>query len=220
MLIIWEELASGIVLMPVMLLLGKFYFRSWHKTLCFSIFALYLAAVYFLVGLPTMQFLRFDVNLNLIPFVGMAADGRNTLLNVLLFVPLGALLPMLFGLPTMQFLRFDVNLNLIPFVGMAADGRNTLLNVLLFVPLGALLPMLFAPYQKFRKTLLFSLAMTCAIELMQLLTLRATDINDVIANTVGGALGWGLYRLIPILRRCPGTGTKHPSVFVGDDLRH
>ena len=161
MLIIWEELASGIVLMPVMLLLGKFYFRAWHKTLCFSIFSLYLAAVYFLVGLPTMQ-----------------------------------------------FLRFDVNLNLIPFVGMAADGRNTLLNVLLFVPLGALLPMLFAPYQKFRKTLLFSLAMTCAIELMQLLTLRATDINDVIANTVGGALGWGLYRLIPILRRCPGTGTK------------
>lgn len=161
MFIIWEELAAGIVLMPVMLLLGKFYFRSWHKTLCFSIFALYLAAVYFLVGLPTMQ-----------------------------------------------FLRFDVNLNLIPFVGMAADGRNTLLNVLLFVPLGVLLPVLFAPYQKFRKTLLFSLVMTCTIELMQLLTLRATDVNDVIANTIGGVLGWGLYRLIPILWHCPGTGTK------------
>lgn len=167
MLIILEELASGIVLMPVMLLLGKFYFRSWHKTLCFSILSLYLAAVYFLVGLPTVQ-----------------------------------------------FLRFDVNLNLIPFVGMAADGRNTLLNVLLFVPLGVLLPMLFAPYQKFRKTLLFSLAMTCAIELMQLLTFRATDINDVIANTVGGVLGWGLYRLIPILRRCPGTGTKRELVAI------
>ena len=144
-----ELLSSAVLLIPVFFLLDKLRFHNRRKRLWYTMFALYLAAVYYLVGLPTVQ-----------------------------------------------FLTFDVNLNLIPFVSMVKDWKNTLLNVLLFVPLGLFLPLLWKKFRRIRSTLLFGLGMTTTIELLQLLTYRATDINDIIANFVGTFLGYAIFSLM------------------------
>ena len=94
------------------------------------------------------------------------------------------------GLPTVQFAVWNVRCNLVPFAGMVADLKNSLLNILLFLPLGFLLPLLWSPFRKLPKTIVFGLAMTCTIEFLQLFTFRATDVNDILTNTLGSFLGY------------------------------
>ena len=85
------------------------------------------------------------------------------------------------GLPSLLYIRFD---------------GNSLLNVLLFVPLGFFLPVLWKRFRSFLRTVLFGLGFSACIELLQLFTFRATDINDLMTNTVGTILGWCLGRLV------------------------
>lgn len=94
------------------------------------------------------------------------------------------------GLPSIKYIRFDPNINLQPFLYMFSDYRNSLLNVLLFMPLGFFLPVLWQRFHKVWWTLLFGLGASLVIELMQLFTFRATDVNDLITNTFGTLLGW------------------------------
>ncbi len=144
--ILTETLAAAVILIPIFLLLWKIRFRSFSKTLWYTLFALYLSAVYFSVGLPTIQ-----------------------------------------------FCRFDVNLNLIPFTGIVADLKNAVLNVALFVPLGFLLPLLWKRYTALKHTFRFGFFMSLSIELLQLLTFRATDINDLLTNLLGTVIGYALF---------------------------
>ena len=73
---------------------------------------------------------------------------------------------------------------------MLSDFTNSFLNILLFVPLGAALPLIWASFQKFSHTLLFGFCTSLLIELLQIFTFRATDVNDLITNTLGTTLGW------------------------------
>lgn len=156
--ILIETLSAAVILVPLLTLLWKLRFRSISKTLWYTLFALYLCAVYYLVGMPTIL-----------------------------------------------FLRFDVNLNLVPFSGILADLKNAVQNVALFVPLGFLLPLLWKQYAAPKQTIFFGFVMSLAIELLQLLTFRATDINDLITNTLGTAIGYGLFsgtaKLLPGIRQ-------------------
>jgi len=79
-------------------------------------------------------------------------------------------------------------------------------NVMLFFPLGILLPLLW-PSLRVWRGLLTALALSCSIELLQYLSsawgsYRAADVNDVILNVVGAALGLAVMSL---LRLRPGT---------------
>lgn len=72
-------------------------------------------------------------------------------------------------------------------------SAGTLLNIAVFVPTGFLLQLLF---RKPGKTLLAGLCSVIAIELVQLIfELGIADVIDVIANTVGIAIGLSLYKL-------------------------
>lgn len=108
------------------------------------------------------------------------------------------------GLPDLLYHRFAPNVYLIPFGEIMYDWKNALLNIALFVPLGFFLPVLGEKYRSIFKTLLFGLCMTVMVELLQMFTLRATDINDIITNVCGTGLGWLLWHLInglhPLLR--------------------
>jgi len=68
-------------------------------------------------------------------------------------------------------------------------------NVALFFPLGFLLPLL-APWFDRRRTVVAGLALSLAIELSQLAFpgVRRPDVNDLLANTLGAALGFLAYR--------------------------
>lgn len=90
-----EIIAASIVLIPLMLVLGKTLIHNAGRTICYTVFALYLAAVYVMTGLPSAFYIRLDLSCDFVPFVGMASNIEANLLNVLLFVPLGLMLPIL-----------------------------------------------------------------------------------------------------------------------------
>lgn len=148
-----EALSALLVLTPLFLILNRVRFHSGKRALLYFLFASYLAAVYHLTGLPTVLFLTFDVNLNLVP---TALFTKELVLS--------------------------------------------LLNVAMFVPLGFFLPLLWKKYRRLKNTLLFGVGATVFIELAQLFTYRATDINDVITNTAGALLGYLLFLLAHKLR--------------------
>lgn len=154
---------AAVILIPVFWILNRYCFQNFRRSVCYLFLSVYLAAVDAVVGLPCLLYIRFDRNINLTPFAYMFSDYRNSLLNVLLFVPLGFLLPVL--------------------------------------------------WKRFRPvwlTTLFGLGFSLSIELLQLFTLRATDVNDLMTNTAGTILGWCLgrvtLRLFPSIR--PGWKTK------------
>jgi glycopeptide antibiotics resistance protein len=71
-------------------------------------------------------------------------------------------------------------------------------NVVLFLPLGFLLPMLAPRLGRFWPTVGAGFALSAAIELSQVAFpgVRRADVNDVLMNTLGAALGYLLYRLV------------------------
>ena len=142
-----EMLAAAVFIVPALVIENRLCFHSWKRTAFYILFGLYLAAVLALVGFPNLTTLRVDLTVNLIPFLDLAADFKNACLNVLLFVPLGVLLPMLWG-------RF----------------------------------------RSAKRTVLAGLAVSFAIEFSQIFTFRTTDVNDLITNTAGAALGFLLVR--------------------------
>lgn len=114
----------------------------------------------------------------------------------------------LVGLPDIRYIRFQPNINLRPFRYFFTD-RTTLPNVLLFVPLGLFLTTLWARFASFWHNLLFGFWVSMTIELLQIFTFRATDVNDLITNTLGTIFGWGLGKMLlairPELRPSPRT---------------
>lgn len=146
---------ASILLVPMFWFLNRRYYHNPLKSCCYMLFAVYLCAVYAVVGLPTVDYMRFCPRFNMIPF------------------------------------RY-----------LFSDFTNSFLNVLLFLPLGISLPLFWHAYRKFLPTICFGLSASLLIELLQIFTLRATDVNDLITNTFGTVLGWCLaqvtLRLLPL----------------------
>lgn len=61
----------------------------------FWIFTGYLCGVAAVTGLPTLQYLTFDPSIQLVPLHELRADAMQYLLNIILFIPAGFLLPLL-----------------------------------------------------------------------------------------------------------------------------
>lgn len=103
------------------------------------------------------------------------------------------------GIPSITSMRLDLAFNLIPIIDITSDVaayiRNTLLNVLLFVPLGFLMPVIWKEYRSVKKTVLFGLGLSAMVEILQMFTYRLTDIDDLIFNTAGAAVGYYIYIL-------------------------
>ena len=74
--------------------------------------------------------------------------------------------------------------------------RNLGGNIFLFVPLGFLLPRVFGRLHGLKSTLLCTGAIIFCVEILQVITLLGyCDIDDLILNTLGAALGYGLHKL-------------------------
>ena len=86
------------------------------------------------------------------------------------------------------------HINLIPFSrDIQPVGYG--LNVVMFLPLGFLIPTIWEELGKLRYILAAGCGLSALIEVSQLLSLRGTDVDDVIMNTLGAVLGFGLYKL-------------------------
>ena len=91
----------------------------------------------------------------------------------------------LVGFPNITMLQMEFTVNLIPFIYMLSDLVNACLNVLLFVPFGFFLPMLWKEFRSIKRVALAGIVATFFIEISQLFTGRATDIDDIITNNIG-----------------------------------
>ena len=73
---------------------------------------------------------------------------------------------------------------------------NVVGNVCVFVPFGWFLPVLFKKCQKWFLILLFSLELSLAVEVVQLITkVGCFDVDDLLLNTIGGILGYLIYKI-------------------------
>ena len=91
-----DVVPAAVVIVPLFgVLYCTVYRHDLRKSALYCLFCLYLSAVFSLVGIPNVTYFRPEVNLNLIPFLGMAEDLKNCILNVALFVPLGLFLPVM-----------------------------------------------------------------------------------------------------------------------------
>ncbi len=107
----------------------------------------------------------------------------------------------LVGFPNIAGMRIVLSHNFIPLRGMLTDITNSYLNVLLFIPLGIFVPCLWPEYRSMMKTVGLGLMTSLGIEILQIFTFRATDINDVITNVAGTMIGYLIGRLI--IKRFP-----------------
>lgn len=144
-----DSFFAAILLIPCFCLLDRFIFRYPKRSFVYFLLAVYFCAIYSVVGLPDLRYVRFDLNINLKPF-----------------------------------LYFFTN------------PVNNLLNVIMFVPLGFFLPILFRRYLKLWRTILFGFLFSLLIELLQIFTFRATDVNDLMTNTLGTLLGYIIARFV------------------------
>ena len=95
---------------------------------------------------------------------------------------------------------------LVPFIANGDAGASApleiVVNVLLFVPLGAYLGPL-APAMRWGRAAMTILGVCLALEALQYaLALGSSDITDLIANTTGGLIGFGM---VVLVRRAKGS---------------
>ncbi|MNO24532.1 VanZ like family protein [compost metagenome] len=78
------------------------------------------------------------------------------------------------------------------------SSLNLVGNLLLFIPFGVFVPMLCSQKERlFQKVFIRSFALSLSFEVTQLLLYIGTfDVDDLILNTSGGIVGYGIYRLL------------------------
>lgn len=99
------------------------------------------------------------------------------------------------GLPHLWNRTFRPRINAELFAYMFSDS-SSILNVLFFIPMGFLLPTIWNRFRAVYRTIPFCLGISVLIEGLQLFTVRATDVNDLMTNTLGAVIGYCLAMLL------------------------
>jgi glycopeptide antibiotics resistance protein len=81
------------------------------------------------------------------------------------------------------------SLNLVPFSNSSGSASEIVDNVLVFIPFGVMLGINFKRFNLWSKLLVVLLASIGAETIQYIFAIGATDITDVITNTLGGLLG-------------------------------
>lgn len=113
-----------------------------------------------------------------------------------LFIYILSLIINITGLPTLKTFHFRPNINLSPWTDIHYVPSQYKYNIIMFIPIGLLVPFLISSHFQFFKTLSFGFFLTLSIEFLQLFNFRATDIDDLIANTLGSLIGYILFKLL------------------------
>ena len=115
----------------------------------------------------------------------------------------GRIQPLIFDAAT----AFPFRVNLVPFVNLFDydSKRDLLLNVIgnaaMFIPSGIVLPIVCKRLDTFWKVFAAGAGISLCIEIIQLpFSVRATDIDDLVLNTIGVIAGYGLYALMQCVR--------------------
>ena len=141
--------------------------RAWALLFC-----LYLWMVYTVTGAGGLA----DIILQLRIFQDLGIHSLSDLIAAL-HDPLGATV-------------FRARVSLVPFQDLST---GFLLNIVMTLPLGFLLPFLYRHWRRLSHTVIAGAGFSLLVECSQLLTNRTCDVDDLIANTLGAALGYALW---------------------------
>ena len=115
----------------------------------------------------------------------------------------GQVQPLIFEWAT----AWPFRVNLIPFVNLLDydSGRDLLINLIgnfaMFIPTGVITPMIYKHLNNFGKVTLTGFLLSLSIEIIQLpFAVRASDVDDLILNTLGCMVGYGIYVLAKKIR--------------------
>ena len=112
--------------------------------------------------------------------------------------------PLIFDFAT----AFPFRINIVPLVRLF-DFNNTrdiiwnvIGNTAMFIPSGILLPIAYKKLDRFWKVVATGALISLCIELLQLpFPSRASDIDDLLLNTLGVAVGYGIDAIVKQLKR-------------------
>ena len=103
---------------------------------------------------------------------------------------------------------FPLRINLVPLVHLFDYGsiRDTIWNVVgnavMFIPSGVVLPIIYRQLNSFWKVVAAGAFISLCTEILQLpFPSRATDVDDLILNMLGVAVGYGIYAALRSLKR-------------------
>ena len=118
----------------------------------------------------------------------------------------GRVQPLLFDAAIM----FPPRMNLVPMVNLLNYEifREMLINVVgntaMFIPLGIVWPSVFKKLDTHKKVIAAGVGYSLCIEILQLLFYdRVTDVDDLILNSLGYLIGYGLYLLVKTIKNRP-----------------
>ena len=142
-----DVLSAAVVALPLVWLYQRFRGeRGWTRYVLSGLFVLYLCEMFDVVGIPAIQYIRWEPNISLIPF----SDETHWL------------------------------------------GVQRVLNAVMFAPFGFLLPVLWRGCRKWSVTTLAGFLLSLTIEVLKMFCFRATDVDDLLMNTLGAFLGYCL----------------------------
>ena len=95
-----------------------------------------------------------------------------------------------------EFESFSPRIVFVPFADMIKGPVDTILNIILFLPLGFFLSLLYQKYNRINRVALTGFLFSISIEIVQMFGMGATDINDLITNTVGTCLGYYIHKAL------------------------
>ena len=111
----------------------------------------------------------------------------------------GKIQPLLFDVSRI----FPPRINLVPFVHMNdyAIKREAILNFVgntaMFIPVGIVYPYVYKELNTHKKVIAAGVGFAFGIEILQLFFFdRVTDIDDLILNSLGYLIGYGIYLLV------------------------
>lgn len=103
---------------------------------------------------------------------------------------------------------FPLRINLVPLVhlfdynSLRDMAWNVVGNTAMFIPSGIVLPVVYRKLDRFGKVLAAGTLLSLCIEILQLpFASRASDVDDLILNTLGAAVGYGIYAAVKRLKR-------------------
>lgn len=126
-----------------------------------------------------------------------------------IYIFIGVLLSLLYatiliGISYITFKPSYYFLNLKPFtwinetysMGFVKMIKELILNIIMLIPLGFILPIVFKSLRKCWKTVLSVMVIIACIETFQYFIGRSADVDDLIMNTIGGLVGYGIFALL------------------------
>ena len=91
---------------------------------------------------------------------------------------------------------FPPEIILTPLRDIIKAPKHFILNIVAFAPFGFFLPLLYKKYRTIKTVAVTGFLFSLCIELMQMFGWGATEIDDLMANTLGVCLGYFLFCII------------------------